>query len=175
MKKMSHLFNVIYLDLGGNQYITDINHLEKLVKLECVNGCVLADIGFCKLSNIIELNAHGNSRIKNLNFCLKLMILNISGMCGVTNKGVGKLLNIVKLDFYNNDKITNINHMVKITDLDCGSEISDEGMNCLTNMSDLLINSFNHQMTTECVECRQIRIKKYNFFGPSQLCEYNRY
>ena len=94
----------------NNQKITDINHMNKLVKLDASGNSGLDDQGISQL-NLIELNACDNPKITDLNHMNKLVKLNANGMdCGLNDKSIGQL-NLIKLTTYNNQKITDINHM----------------------------------------------------------------
>jgi hypothetical protein len=107
-----------YLNACNNIKITNVNHLNNLIKLNpSGNFCGINDNGIKHL-NLRKLNASfscgiDNDGIKNLN----LQILNASGeLCKINNKGI-QHLNLIKLTVSNNPNITHINHITKLTEL----------------------------------------------------------
>lgn len=117
-----------YLNLNGNLYVTDINHLKNLKELDAHGSCKLNNNGIKEL-NIKTLKVSDNPNITDITHMTDIVYLDASGNCGLTDEGI-KNINPRFLKVADNPDITNVNDMSNLRYLDasgsCG--INDKGL-----------------------------------------------
>ena len=102
-----------YLNAFDNPYITNVNHMVNLRKLDASgHNCGINDDGISEL-NLVELHTAYNRKITNVNHMTKLEILYAISCSGIDDKGISEL-NLKELNAAYNEKITNINYMTKL-------------------------------------------------------------
>ncbi len=149
--------NIISLNICSNKYVTNVNHLQQLVKLNVSAFeyyplgmvsiyCGVNQNGISQLSYVKFLNVFNNDAIKNVNHLHFLEELNISGiLCGVNQNGISRLKFIKKLVAFDNKKIKNVNHLQQLETLDisgyCG--VGQNGISSLQYIKILIANDNN--------------------------------
>ncbi len=179
------------LDLRDNIYVTSVNHLNNLEKLNISwntglnpNGTAICGVnqeGISKLTTVKILHACLNEKIKDVNHLEKLEELHIAqyktkeeikksgGSNGVKQEGISKLKLIKILNANFNDKITDVNHLENLEELhatdECG--VTQEGISKLSQIK--ILNAMNNNKITDVNHLHNLEILRVqNRCGVSQ-------
>lgn len=155
------------LDISGNKYVTNINHMTSLLTLN-ISCHISRDMydtdvstsninidGFSKLTNLTELDMSGIKKITDLNSLINLRILSAKTHmiyagcstyyyydCEITNRGISSLIKLTELYIDDNITITNINSLINLRLLHApNTKINNGGVSKLTNLTELNVNS----------------------------------
>jgi hypothetical protein len=112
--KIKSILGLRNLDIYDNGKITDLNHLQKLKKVDISCDCGVNQKGIEFLDQVEEMSCWNNDKITDLNHLRKLRKVDISYDCGVNQKGIKSLRLVEEIDHRGNSKITNLGHLQKL-------------------------------------------------------------
>jgi len=145
---IKYLTKLKMLNVNGNRYITELDHLVNLQVLHAGND-PMYDFGFCainntsikNLTNLTELDIQCNEHVNDISSLTNLKILNACAS-NIDDKSIKYMTKLVKLDISQNEHITNIFHLVNLKTLKVINDSGvDNDINYLTNLTELNISS----------------------------------